>query len=70
MAFPLAQMEEESYQQAKKDEETEKRYRQDFDDWWARYQETAKKWWSVRMTATNQNFLLFKFSKYSDVTLI
>ena len=45
MAFPLAQMEEESYQQAKKDEETEKRYRQDFDDWWARYKETAKKWW-------------------------
>ena len=38
-------MEEERYAQEKKDEETEKRYRQDFDDWWARYKETAKKWW-------------------------
>ena len=27
-------MEEERYAQEKKDEETEKRYRQDFDDWW------------------------------------
>ena len=53
MAFPLAQMEEESYQQAKKDEETEKRYRQDFDDWWAAIKKRLRSGeTSVCMTAT------------------
>ena len=44
MAFPLAQLEEERYQQARRDEETERREHQAFDDWWCRYKETAKKW--------------------------
>ena len=42
--FPLAQMEEQRYEQQKKDEEAEKRYCQDFDNWWAKYKETLKKW--------------------------
>ena len=40
MAFPLAQLEEE----ARRDEETERREREAFDEWWCRYQQTAKKW--------------------------
>ena len=44
MAFPLALLEEDWYQQARRDEETERRERQAFDDWWLRYKETAKKW--------------------------
>ena len=41
--LPLAQMEEEKYEQQKRDEETEKRYREDFDNWWAKYKEMQKK---------------------------
>ena len=37
-------MEEEKYEQQKKDEEAEKRYHQDFDNLWAKYKETQKKW--------------------------
>ena len=67
-------MEEERYPQEKRDEETEKRSRQDFDDWWAKYKQTSKKWWNSvygwnSVMSYNQIFL-FKLSKYLDVTVI
>ena len=37
--LPLAQMEEEKYEQKEKEELTEKRYQEDFDNWWKKWKE-------------------------------
>ena len=69
--FPLAQMEEQRYEEQKKEEEAEKRYQQDFDNWLAKYKETSKKWWWNQCVWLKQclisKFFLAKLSKYSHV---
>ena len=63
-------MEEQRYEEQKKEEEAEKRYQQDFDNWLAKYKETKKWWWNQCVWLKQcliSNFFLAKLSKYSHV---
>ena len=51
------------YEEQKQEEEAEKRYKQDFDNWLAKYKETMKKgWWNQCVWLKTVSYKQFFFS--------
>ena len=61
--FPLAQREEQMYEEQKQEEEAEKRQKEDFDNWLAKYKETMKNgWWNQCVWLKAVSYKQFFFS--------